>query len=72
MCLRFHVLRLDVFASAARGEFEPGRSDVDFLVEFAFRAQERAFDTYFGLKEGLEGLFGRQYVEYKTRVRRWL
>jgi uncharacterized protein len=34
LCRRFHVLRLDVFGSAARGDFDPERSDVDFLVEF--------------------------------------
>ena len=35
LCRRFHVRRLDVFGSAARGDdFDPARSDVDFLVEF--------------------------------------
>ncbi|HET8995360.1 MAG TPA: nucleotidyltransferase domain-containing protein [Acetobacteraceae bacterium] len=35
LCRRFHVRRLEVFGSAARGEdFDPQRSDADFLVEF--------------------------------------
>jgi uncharacterized protein len=35
LCRRFHVRRLDVFGSAARGEdFDATRSDADFLVEF--------------------------------------
>lgn len=35
LCRRFHVRRLEVFGSAARGEdFDPARSDVDFLIEF--------------------------------------
>jgi predicted nucleotidyltransferase len=35
ICRRFHVRRLDVFGSVARGEdFDPARSDADFLVEF--------------------------------------
>ena len=34
VCRRFHVRRLDLFGSAARGDFDPQRSDVDFLVEF--------------------------------------
>jgi predicted nucleotidyltransferase len=34
LCRRFHVRRLDLFGSAARGDFDPERSDVDFLVEF--------------------------------------
>jgi uncharacterized protein len=33
LCRRFHVRRLDVFGSAARGtDFDPSRSDVDLLV----------------------------------------
>src|SRR5271157_2475989 len=34
LCRRFHVRRLDLFGSAARGEFVLEWSDVDFLVEF--------------------------------------
>ena len=35
LCWRFHVRRLEVFGSAARGkDFDPSRSDADFLVEF--------------------------------------
>lgn len=36
LCRRHGVARLDVFGSAARGvDFDPARSDVDLLVEFA-------------------------------------
>jgi predicted nucleotidyltransferase len=60
LCRRFHVRRLDVFGSAARGDFDPGRSDLDFLVEFDSRAPDAlSLKTYFGLKESLEALFGR-------------
>jgi len=60
LCRRFHVRRLDVFGSAARDDFEPEPSDIDFLVEFD-RAHPEAlsFKTYFDLKESLEALFGR-------------
>jgi uncharacterized protein len=60
LCRRFHVRRLDLFGSAARGDFDPERSDIDFVVDFD-RSDPRAlaFDTYFGLKEALEELFGR-------------
>lgn len=35
LCRRFRVRRLEVFGSAARGvDFDPSRSDVDFLIEF--------------------------------------
>jgi predicted nucleotidyltransferase len=50
------VRRLNLFGSAARGDFDPQRSDVDFLVEFD-RTHTDAL--YFGLKEALEGLLGR-------------
>jgi uncharacterized protein len=60
LCRRFHVRRLDLFGSAARGDFDPERSDIDFLVEFDRQHPEAlAFETYFGLKEALEALLGR-------------
>jgi hypothetical protein len=35
LCRRFHVRRLELFGSAARGvDFDPQRSDADFLVAF--------------------------------------
>ena len=60
VCRRFHRRRLDLFGSAARGDFDPQRSDVDFPVEFD-RTHPAALSlrTYFGLKEALEGLLGR-------------
>lgn len=33
-CIEYGVERLEVFGSAADGSFDPGRSDIDFLVEF--------------------------------------
>ena len=59
LCRRFYVRRLDLFGSAARGDFDPARSDLDFLVEFDRNAELNAFDAYFGFKEALEELFGR-------------
>src|SRR6266481_3342117 len=60
LCRRFHVRRLDLFSSAARGDFDPEHSDIDFLVEFDREHPEAlSFDTYFGFKEALEALLGR-------------
>jgi predicted nucleotidyltransferase len=60
LCRRFHVRRLDVFGSAARGDFDTARSDLDFLVEFDSRDPDAlSFKTFFGFKESLEALFGR-------------
>jgi predicted nucleotidyltransferase len=60
LCRRHHVRRLEVFGSAARAEdFDPARSDMDFLVEFDPAARVGLFDTYFPFKEALETLLGR-------------
>jgi predicted nucleotidyltransferase len=50
VCRRFHVRRLDLCGSAARGDFDPQRSDVDFLVEFdRTHPDALSLRTYFGL-----------------------
>ena len=60
LCLRYHVRRLEVFGSAARGvDFDPERSDVDFLYELERQPGADYADAYFGLLEGLEVLFRR-------------
>jgi predicted nucleotidyltransferase len=60
LCRRFHVRRLDLFGSAARGDFDPEHSDIDFLVEFDLGDPEAlSLKTYFGFKESLEALLGR-------------
>lgn len=60
LCRRFDVRRLDLFGSAARGDFDPAQSDLDFFVEFADHGYVGAADRYFGLLEGLEDLFHRK------------
>lgn len=60
LCRRHRVRRLDLFGSAATGAFDPARSDLDFLVEFQELQPGTYFDAYFGLREGLEALFGRE------------
>jgi predicted nucleotidyltransferase len=68
LCRRFHVRRLDLFGSAARGDFDPKHSDIDFLVEFDRQHPEAlSFNTYFGLKEALEALLGRRVDLVESR-----
>lgn len=58
LCRRFHVQKLEVFGSAARGhDFDPAKSDADFLVTFEPEA-ERSFATLIDLQEALEALLG--------------
>lgn len=52
-CERFQVVRLDVFGSAIRDDFEPGRSDIDLLVDFGAISPYEKPDAYFGLLEEL-------------------
>ena len=59
LCARFGVLRLEVFGSAAGNQFDPGRSDVDFLLYFGGTYDPSLARRYFGLKEALEALLGR-------------
>lgn len=59
VCRSRGVRRLRVFGSAAGDRFDESRSDVDLLVEFEPDVAD-LFDAYFGLKEDLEGLFGRR------------
>lgn len=60
LCQRFKVERLDLFGSAADGHFQPGASDLDFLVSFADREPTGEYaDRYLNLAEALEKLFQR-------------
>ena len=34
LCRAYGVARLEVFGSICTGEFDPARSDVDFLIEY--------------------------------------
>ncbi|MBW9205369.1 nucleotidyltransferase domain-containing protein [Mumia sp. zg.B17] len=56
LCRRHRVTRLTVFGSATTADFDPRRSDVDFLAEFT---SDAGLSDYFGLKADLEELLGR-------------
>jgi len=60
LCAKYHVQRLELFGSAVDDEnFDRENSDLDFLVEFLPLKPGEYADTYFGLLENLEDLFGR-------------
>ena len=59
LCQQYGVRKLVLFGSALGDDFDPQRSDLDFLVDFqALPAGEYA-KSYFGLLQDLEALFGR-------------
>ena len=60
LCHQFHVRRLALFGSALGDNFDPERSDVDFMVEFEALTHGTYAKTYFGLLAALEHLFGRK------------
>lgn len=60
LCRDYGVARLEVFGSAATGQFDPARSDFDFIVTFADDAGRTVADRYFGLADALETLLGRR------------
>jgi uncharacterized protein len=59
LCREHRVKRLELFGSAARGDFDAARSDLDFFVEFEELGWKGSFRRYMGLKFALEELFQR-------------
>ena len=72
LCVRHRVRRLELFGSATGRvpgkDFDPARSDLDFLVEYEELAEGEHADAYFGLLEGLQELFGRAVDLVVTRA----
>ncbi len=61
ICRRYDVRRLEVFGSAARAtDFDPARSDVDFLVEFQPPLVSRLLERFLDLQDDLQGVLGRK------------
>ena len=60
LCKLHGVKRLEVVGSAARElDFDPTRSDVDFLVEFEPGRLPASLGAFFGFREALERTVGR-------------
>lgn len=55
LCQKFDIAKLEVFGSAATGNFVPGESDVDFIVEFLVSDPGIA-DRLFDFAEAAESL----------------
>ena len=59
LCRRYGVKRLAVFGSAARGDFDPERSDVDLLVEFGDTVSPGYADRFLDFAMEAEKILGR-------------
>lgn len=61
------VQRLAVFGSAARGDFDPSRSDVDLLAEFIDPLAPGYADRFLDFALAAEALLGRKVDVLTTR-----
>jgi predicted nucleotidyltransferase len=68
LCRQYSVKRLDLFGSAACDDFDPARSDVDFLVQFLPIERKGFDDVYFELHAELERLFNRSIDLVETEA----
>jgi len=59
LCRQHGVRRLAVFGSAAKGTFDPERSDIDFVVDYLDWGPG-IFHRFFGIIVALEELLGRR------------
>ena len=60
LCRRHEVRRLDLFGSAARGDFLPERSDLDFIVQFTRTGYAGYADAFLDFADALEKLLDRK------------
>ena len=58
LCARLRVRRLEVFGSAATGQFDRSHSDFDFLFELGELDSPDLARRYFALGEGLQAILG--------------
>ena len=58
-CRQHQVLRMHLFGSALRDDFDPTRSDLDLLVEFQPIESGALVQAYFGLERQLASITGK-------------
>ena len=61
LCRRYGIVRLELFGSATGPDFDPVKSDFDFLAEFADRGPNTRFaKRFFEFEQDLASLFSRK------------
>ncbi|MBS3956271.1 MAG: nucleotidyltransferase domain-containing protein [Clostridiales bacterium] len=58
LCRKYGVVRMDVFGSVLRDDYDPGKSDVDLLVDFEARDPYALAEAYFAMLGELREMFG--------------
>lgn len=70
-CRARGIRRLSLFGSVLRDDFDPARSDVDVLAEFAPGALKDVGFQYFGYGEELAAIIGRK-VDFCSRLNKYI
>jgi len=60
VCQKYGVSELAIFGSVLRDDFDPARSDLDFLVRFKGNDAGPLWEKYMDMEEELRKLFGRK------------
>ena len=61
ICVEHYVKSLHLFGSAAKGDFNPKKSDLDFVVEFNDAIDPIDYaDNFFSLLDALKQLFQKE------------
>jgi predicted nucleotidyltransferase len=60
LCRQHHVVRLSIFGSAVREDFDPASSDVDVLVAFSPNIERGYAKNFYSLEDKLVHLFQRR------------
>ena len=68
LCRKFGVKRLELFGSAAEGDFNETTSDLDFLVEFLPTEPLQHGRQYLGLLVEMEDLFDKKIDLLETKA----
>ena len=68
LCRDHCVVRLAVFGSGVRQDFDPNASDLDFLVEFQPLSSSEHAKQYFSLLAALQDLFDRDVDLVETQA----
>ena len=73
LCRKHGIMRLDIFGSALRDDFDPSRSDVDLLVEFRPGHGLTFFDLA-DIEADFSHVFGGRKIDLVMRssLNRWI
>lgn len=66
-CRERGIVRLSVFGSALRDDFDPTRSDLDVLADFKPEALRGVGFRFFGYGDELGGILGRK-IDFCSRL----